>query len=146
MPDPVLAPQQVDALDAAVNNATKQQAFGNVLAMLGLAAVTGGGARALLGRKYLFGSGLAQPAVKMPETVVPIPYPVYSSEREEDKARRRLGLPRKAAAFRLQLPAKRANEDDTFASDIGVTLSANDAVRVYAPNGNLTFTLIGQPT
>lgn len=35
---------------------------------------------------------------------------------------------------------------DTFATDIGVTLSANDAVRVYATNGNLTFTLIGQPT
>lgn len=36
--------------------------------------------------------------------------------------------------------------NDTFASDIGVTLSASDAVRVYAPNGNLTFTLIGQAT
>ena len=35
---------------------------------------------------------------------------------------------------------------DTFASDIGLTLRPNETMRVYAANGNLTFTLIGVVT
>jgi hypothetical protein len=35
------------------------------------------------------------------------------------------------------------SKNDTFASDIEVTLSVNDTIRVYASTGNLTFTLFG---
>jgi len=35
------------------------------------------------------------------------------------------------------------NGNDTFIATIGVTLAATDLVRVYAGNGNLTFSLFG---
>jgi hypothetical protein len=64
-----------------------------------------------------------------------------------------------AASFRFSISkggAATANTDylyfnipiggnDTFASDIGVTLSVADTIRVFASNGNLTFTLFGMP-
>lgn len=35
--------------------------------------------------------------------------------------------------------------NDTFASEIGVTLGAGDIIRVYTATGNITFNLFGMP-
>jgi hypothetical protein len=83
----------------AENNALKERALWNVLATLGVSAVAGAGARALLGRRYLFGRGEPPPPPKTTSlpSVVPLPYPVYQNSREEEKARAR-GLVVAAAA------------------------------------------------
>lgn len=38
------------------------------------------------------------------------------------------------------------NGNDTFASELGLTLNSFDVIRVFTLTGNLTFTLIGNPT
>jgi len=43
--------------------------------------------------------------------------------------------------FDMQLPA-----NETFASELGVTIRAEDVIRVLASNGNLTFTILGAVT
>ena len=80
------------------NNELKANALRSLLGVLSLATTAGVGSRALLGKNYLFGKPPAVPVEKLPSPVIPIPYPVYGSETEEQKAKNRL---QKAGIFNI---------------------------------------------